>query len=385
VEIGDIRAMLAGIDEYAYFQTSGFSPKPQLVIDEVVRWLRFQARGPALPHIHEPLAREVEQTRARLARAIGAEADEIALAENATVGINIVANGIDWHPGDSVVLSTHEHPGNRVVWYELSRRSGVRLRFLEIDGNDDGRLLAELERLLEPRTRIVSLSHVSRRNGRRLPAQAIVALAHRRGVPVLLDGAQAFGSVPVDVRALGCDFYVLSGHKYILGPQATGAFFVRRDRIDWLRPSWLGSRSQQWLDQQGGMALHQSARRFEFGTRNMADIAGLGRALDLWEEVDWETAFAAIAAYAEALRAALAEMPGLVVETPEAAEQRAGIVTFRIPGVPGVDVYRRLLEQERILVSPFEPGTESVRVSIHVFNTDAERERLVSALRHMTR
>ncbi len=384
MQIGELRPLLPGIDAYAYFQTSGFSPKPQPVIDEVIHWLRFQAQGPALPHIHTPIAAAVETTRERLARAIGADTAEVTLAENATVGINIVANGIDWQPGDAVILSNHEHPGNRVVWYQIARQSGVRLIFLDIDGDDDALLMQQFVHLLDRHTRLVSLSHVSRRSGRRLPVQAIVAAAQQHGVPVLLDGAQAFGAIPVDVRAIGCEFYVLSGHKYILGPQATGGLYVRRDRLDWLRPSWLGSRSQQSMDLQGAMVLHDTARRFEFGTRNMADLAGLGRALAMWEAIGWEAVYAALAACTGAMRDALAAIPGLVIETPAAAIQRAGIVTFQIPGIPGRAIYERLLTDFRILVSPFEAATPSVRVSVHVFNTAAEQERLVAAVRGMS-
>lgn len=380
IELDDIRGLLPGIDEVAYFQTSGFSPKPRPVVDEVVRWLRFQASGPAHPDIAAPLAQVWEVTRAQVARAVGATPEEIALTENATIGINIVAHGIDWRPGDGIVLTSHEHPGNRVVWYAIAQRSGAVLRFLDADGDDDGRLLDDLERAL-PGARIVSVSHVSRRSGRRLPVATIVAAAHRRGVPVLLDGAQAFGAVPVDVRSIGCDFYTLSGHKYILGPQATGALFVRRDRIGWLRPSWLGSRSQRALDMVGGMELHESAQRFEWGTRNVPDQAGLGVALHMWEEIGWERVFARIAGYAVRAWRALAESPGVVVETPGAPDQASGIVSFRIPGVSGTTVAGRLLERHRILVSPFEAGTETVRVSTHVFNTDEELERLVTALR----
>jgi L-cysteine/cystine lyase len=266
------------------------------------------------------------------------------------------------------------------VWYAIAQRYGVRLHFLDIDGDDDQLLLHSLERLLEQQIRLVSISHVSRRSGRRLPARSIAELAHRHNVSVLLDGAQAFGSVPVDTRELGCDFYVLSGHKYILGPQATGAFYLRRERIETLKPSWLGSRSQQWMDLNGGLVLHESARRYEFGTRNMADIAGFGAALAMWESIGWGAVFAAIAEYAAGMRAALAHVPGLLIETPKLPAQGSGIVTFRMPGITGHELYTRLLEHERILVSPFEPGTESVRVSTHVFNTEAERERLVAAL-----
>jgi L-cysteine/cystine lyase len=380
LRFAELRAMIAGIDDVAYFQTSGFSPKPAPVLDEVVHWMRFQARGPALPAIADACIELVEQTRADVAALINAAPDEVMLNENATVGINIVANGIAWRPGDVVLLSDHEHPGNRVVWYEIARRHDVQLRFLPLDGEDDDQLLRAAASALNAPVRIASLSHVSRRSGRVIPARQLSQLCARAGVPLLLDGAQAFGAIPVDVAALGCDFYVLSGHKYILGPQATGALYVRRDRLDWLRPSWLGSRSQQTMDQHGGLVLHPAARRFEFGTRNIGDIAGLRRALQLIEAVGQPAWFAGIAERVAATAAALAPLPGVVIETPGTAAQRGGMVCLRVAGLTGGEVYHTLLERERILVSPFEPGTATVRVSLHGFITDHEIGRLAGAI-----
>ena len=113
----ELRAKIPGVDDYAYFQTSGYSQKPEPVIDAVTHWLRFQAHGPALPHVGEEMTRRFEQTRTQVAAAVNADPDEIMLNENATVGINEVASGIDWRAGDNVVFSTHEHPGNRIPWY----------------------------------------------------------------------------------------------------------------------------------------------------------------------------------------------------------------------------------------------------------------------------
>jgi len=219
VNLDDVRRLTPGAREYAYFQTSGFAPKPEPVLDEVVRWLRFQAQGPALPFVLQAMAEKLEETRARAARSLNADPDEIALNENTTTGVNVVAHGVDWRPGDAVVLTTHEHPGNRIPWYTVARRHGVALRF--VDGDlDDERFLAQLGRSIDACTRIVSISHVSRLTGRRFPARAAVDLAHLAGVPILLDGAQAFGAIPADVRALGCDFYAFAGHKYVWAPRA---------------------------------------------------------------------------------------------------------------------------------------------------------------------
>ena len=124
--ISDIRDMLPDMGGYAYFQTSGFSPKPIPVIDEIIHWLRFQSRGPALPFVGDKIQKVFEKTRSRVAGALNASPEEIVLGENATVGINIVANGIEWKEGDNVILSSHEHPGNRLTWYNIADRHHVK-------------------------------------------------------------------------------------------------------------------------------------------------------------------------------------------------------------------------------------------------------------------
>lgn len=377
-----IRDAIPGVDEVAYFQTSGLSLKLQPVLNTVNEWMRFQANGPARPEVGEAVRSEVEAARGTVARALGAAADEIALVENATVGINVVANGIDWHSGDRVILTTDEHPGNRIPWYNVADRYGVELCFLDIAGDEDEKLLRDFKALLTPRTRVATLSHVSRRTGRRLPGAELTTIAHRHGIPVLLDGAQAFGAIPIDVHALNCDFYVFSGHKYIMGPQGTGGFYARRDRIEWLKPSWIGSHSQSSMDDAGNMILHDAAKRFEFGTRNLADQIGFGAALDIWAHAGWDRVFAGMASYTDQLKAALAEIPSLILETPWSYAQSSGIVTVELPDVDSRALCRWLLDDARILVAPVEGGPGRIRISTHVFNTQEETQRLVDALRH---
>jgi selenocysteine lyase/cysteine desulfurase len=382
MNVTDIRRLTPATENYAYFQTSGFSPKPEPVIDEVVRLTRFYSQGPALPSVYSKLQEVLEATRAKVAQSLNATADEIVLGENATIGINIVANGIAWQPGDNLILTTHEHPGNRIPWYNLIKRYGVQLRFLHVY-EDDERMLDELEKLIDSRTRLLTLSHVSRRTGVRFPAQAITALAQRHGIPVLWDGAQSYGAIPVDVKALGCDFYTFSGHKYIMAPQGTGGCYIRRDRIEWVKPSWIGSHSQKDFDLVGGLTLLDEAKRFEFGTRNLADQGGFGKALDLWQEIGWGNVFAAIAAYTDRMKAALIAIPGVILETPLPYAKSAGIVTISVPGFTSAGLYASLLDHERILVSPLEHDTSMIRISTHVFNTDEEIDRLVNGIRRI--
>jgi selenocysteine lyase/cysteine desulfurase len=386
MELSDIRKLTAGTQTLIYFNTSGFSPKPTPVIEEVIKWMHFQNQGPARSDVYQPILAMFDGVREKIGKALNASADDIMLNENATVGINIVAYGIDWKPGDNVILSTHEHPGNRITWYNIATRYGVELRFLPIT-NDEQALLASLDDLIDARTRLVSVSHVSRRSGLRLPARAISDLAHAKDVPVLFDGAQSFGSIPVDVQAIDCDFYTFSGHKFIMGPQGTGGFYARRDRLEWLKPSWIGSHSQSEMDDRGNMKLHNAAKRFEFGTRNMADHAGFGKALDIWEEIGWDRVFGKIAESTTLLKQRLLELPGIELATPLPYEKSSGIVSFRIDGLDLGKLAGDLLEHEKILASPIEWGENErlgLRISVHVFNTPEEFDTLISGLKRIS-
>ena len=211
----------------------------------------------------------------------------------------------------------------------------------------------------------------------------MTALAHQHDIPVLWDGAQSYGALPIDVKALDCDFYTFSGHKYIMAPQGTGGCYIRRDRIEWVKPSWIGSHSQKDFDLVGGLTLLDEAKRFEFGTRNLADQGGFGKALDIWQEIGWDNVFAAIESYTDRMKAALVAVPGVVLETPRPYAKSAGIVTVSVPGFTSAGLYASLLEHERILVSPLEHDTAMIRISTHVFNTDEEIDRLVSGIQRI--
>ena len=379
MKLSDVRRLTPAVRNVAYFCTSGFSPKPDLVVDEVARWLKFQNQGPALPHVAAKMNEMFEGTRSKVAEAFNADSAEIVLGENTTVGINVVANGFDWEAGDNIILSDEEHPGNLIPWYNIARRHDVQLRFVHANENYS-QFLEDLGSLMDRRTRMVSISHISRYTGLRFPVREMADLAHGRDILLLLDGAQAFGSIPVDVKALDCDFYAFSGHKYIMAPQGTGGLYVRRDRVDSLKPSWIGSHSEREFDMVGNFELWDEAKRFEFGTRNLADQTGLSKALEMWESIGWSQVFSYIREYSDRLKSALATVPGMVLATPQEFEKSSGIVTFEIPGQKAATICSGLLEVEKILVSPVDYTSERIRVSTHVFNTGEEIERLVAGL-----
>ena len=337
----------------------------------------FHNQGPAIGWIHQAMEDMIEETRRTVAEHLGAEPEEIMLNENATIGINIVAYGIEWKAGDNIILSDQEHPGNRVVWFQLRKRYGIEIRIVQLC-NDYDTLLARLKALIDRRTRLISISHVSRETGLRLPATELSRIAHTYGVPILFDGAQAFGAIPVNLHQIGCDFYTCSGHKYIMGPQGTGAFFVKRDRLEWLQPSWLGSHSEKVLDKAGHVELKDSAKRFEFSTHNLADVAGFRYALEMWDRIGWTNVYKYLEAYTTWLKQELVKIPSLRLLTPMEYEHSAGIISFEIPNYNASCVVRSLYEAERVLVAAI--NDQIVRASVHVFNTEEDGRRLLAGL-----
>ena len=280
------RAEIPASTESLYFQTGGIGPAPNAVIDHVQERLAFQNRSPAEPRISDEMARVEPDLRAQLARVFGAGTEEVALTHSTSEGISIVAWSLNWEPGDEVVISNTEHPANVVPWYVLRDRFGIAIR--EIDLSPGTGLIDEVRDRLSDRTRMVSISHVSRNNGRTLRTDESAELGdllRSRGVRYHLDGAQGPGCVATDFRALGCDVYSTCGHKWLLGPKGTGALFVRREMLDDVQLSWAGSHSHATMDYEGAYTLLPSAARYEFGTRALADFAGFARAVEWMEGV----------------------------------------------------------------------------------------------------
>lgn len=367
--------------ESRYFQTGGIGPSPDAVIAEVRDRLEFQNRSPADPRYSAPMAEIEPALRAQLARVFGAGEDEVALTHSTSEGISIAAWSPDWRPGDEVVISNTEHPANVIPWYVLRDRFGIGIRVMDLSPGTD--LLAEARSHLTPRARMLSVSHVSRNNGRRLRAEEsaeLGSLLRARGILYHLDGAQGPGAVPVNFRELGCDCYSTCGHKWLLGPKGTGALFVRRESLDAVQLSWAGAHSHAEMDYEGGYRLLPSAARYEFGTRALADFAGFGRAVEWMETVGFRRVEERVAALVDYAGEAARRTGALSVSSPETPEDRSGVFVVRLPeGADATALYRRLAEERQVLGSPVRRERD-FRLSIHFFNTREEIEAALEAI-----
>lgn len=365
-----------------YFQTGGIGPSPTPVIEQVAERLDFQNRSPAAADVAAVMSRIEPDLRARLAQVFGAGEDEVALTHSTSEGISIVAWSLDWRSGDEVIISNTEHPANVIPWYVLRDRFGIAIR--EIDLSPGTNLVGEVRNQLSDRTRMVSLSHVSRNNGRTLRTEDSARLAEflrARGVRYHLDGAQGPGCVDTDFAALGCDCYSTCGHKWLLGPKGTGALFVRRALLDEVKLSWAGAHSHETMDYAGNYTLLPSAARYEFGTRALADFHGFGQAVQWMEDVGFERILDRISELVDHGIGAIRRTPGLSVASPEDPADRSGILVVRLPeGCDPTALYRDLGREDGILASPVR-GERDFRISIHFFNT---REEISSALDAIT-
>jgi cysteine desulfurase/selenocysteine lyase len=312
---------------------------------------------------------------------------EIVFQRGATEAINLIAQS--WgrryvEPGDEILITWLEHHSNIVPWQMLAKEKGARLRVAPVD--DDGQiLLDDYERLIGPRTRIVAFTHVSNALGTITPVEEMVAIAHRHGACVLVDGAQAVSHMPVDVQALDADFYVFSGHK-VFAPTGIGVLYGKADLLDTM-PPWQGG-GNMISDVTFEKTTYQTApARFEAGTGSIADAVGLGAALDYIEQLGMEN----IARYEHELleyaTAQLRRVPGLrLIGT---AREKASVLSFVLNGFRSEDVGAALARQGIAVRAGHhcaQPclrryGLESsVRPSLALYNNVEDVDALVRAL-----
>jgi cysteine desulfurase/selenocysteine lyase len=381
--------------QLVWFDNAATTQKPRAVIDRLVRFYEHENSN-VHRAAHELAARSTdayEHARATVARYIGAgRSDEIVFARGATEAINLVARS--WGAqhigeGDEIVVSHLEHHANIVPWQQLAAEKGARLRVIPVD--DSGQIiLSEFQRLLGPRTRLVAVTQVSNALGTVVPVQEIVAAARRVGATTLVDGAQSVSHMAVDVQAIGCDFFVFSGHK-VFGPTGIGVVWGRKELLDATQPYQHGG--NMIADVTFERSLFQDApARFEAGTGNIADAVGLGAALDYVQRIG----LANIERYEHDLLAyatdAIRPIPGLRLIGTAAA--KASVLSFTLEGFSTEDVGRALNEDGIAVRSGHhcaQPilrrfGVEAtVRPSLAFYNTCDEVDRMVAVLRRLAR
>ncbi|GGA55543.1 cysteine desulfurase [Edaphobacter acidisoli] len=376
-----------------WLDNAATTQKPQAVIDRL-KYFYEHENSNIHRAAHELAARATdayEDARTKVAHFLNAgSSKEIVFVRGATEAINLIAQA--WgrrhiQQGDEIIISWIEHHANIVPWQMLAAEKGAKLRVIPVD--DDGQiLLDEYEKLLNPRTRIVSFTQVSNALGTVTPAHQMVQMAHRYGARVLVDGAQAVSHMPIDVQSLDCDFYVFSGHK-VFAPTGIGVVYGKPDALEEM-PPWQGG-GNMIADVTFEKTVYQAPpSRFEAGTGNIADAVGLGAAIDYLDHIG----MANIARYEHELLVyatrGLLTIPGLrLIGT---AKEKAGVLSFVLEGFKTEEV-GAALNREGIAVrsghhcaqpSLRRMGVEtSVRPSLALYNSFEDIDALIAALHRL--
>ena len=375
-----------------YLDNAATSQKPQAVIDVLDRYYATENanihRG--VHHLSERATLAYDRARERVRRFLNAgEAREIVFVRGTTEGINLVAytfGRLRVKAGDEVIVSVMEHHSNIVPWQILCDEVGARLRVIPMDAA--GNLELDLyPRLLSARTRLVAVTHVSNALGTINPVKEIVALAHARGVPVLVDGAQAVPHGPVDVRDLDCDFYVFSGHK-AYGPTGIGILYGRAALLEAMPPFHGGGDMIRSVTFEGTEFAPIPAK-FEAGTPDISGAIGLEAALDYVAHVGWEGIRSHEADLLQHATELLEKIPGVTLVG--TAPQKAAVVSFTVAGIHPHDV-GTVADREGIALRAGHHCAQplmdrlgipaTVRASFAFYNTHAEVDALASAVRH---
>lgn len=362
------------IQDYSYFNYGGQGLLPSRAMEAMQQAQEDSQRlGPFSNQAGQRLYKSTDQLKQSLAQALGCQPTHLALTENTTLGCNIALWGLDWRPGDRILLTDCEHQGIVAIAQELATRFDLGVDVCTVMLNPDP--LAAIAEAITDQTRILVLSHILWNTGEVLPLEAIVSLCHSKGVQVLVDGAQSVGVLPLDLTALGVDYYAFTGHKWWCGPPGLGGLYISPTTE--LRSTFLGWRSVVLNDQGQPKALQPDARRYEVSTAATTLYPGLIEAIATHQSYGSDIdRYQQICHNSTHLWQALQSIPSL--KTISTTPPKSGLVAFQLDSGRHAETVEAL-EQSRIYLRQIL-NPNCLRASLHYFTTRAEIETLIEAL-----
>jgi cysteine desulfurase/selenocysteine lyase len=386
IDLRRARAQTPGCTRVRHFNNCGAALMPTPVLEALSAHIQREAMMGGY-EAAEAMADAIEGVYASAARLLGCAPDEIALVENATVAWNMAFASLGLRPGDRILTAVAEYASNYLNYLHLARRHGVSVEAVPNDAT--GELdTAALRTMLDERVKLIAVTHVPTNGGLVNPAAAIGRVAREAGVPYLLDACQSVGQMPVDVENIGCDLLSATGRKFLRAPRGTGFLYVRRAMLERLDPPWVDLRAAQWTAPDA-YTMRPDARRFENWEFNVAGLLGLGAAVDYALEWGLDAIYRRARALAERLRQGLAALPGARVH--DLGREPCAIVSFTLEGrePAAIKTYLKgrgfnvsLSGASSTLLDMRSRGlTEVVRAAPHYYNSEAEVDALLAALR----
>jgi len=360
-----------------YLNAANVCPASRLVLDRHLEYLRDFHSNPSFQN-RDKYEGMRESLRGKLARMLRVSADEIAITRNTSEGSNIIVKGVDLKPGDEVLITDHNHPSNNDSWRVRAQRDGFVVKSLPvpIPAPSAEKLLADFERAITPRTRVIAITHLTSTTGIQYPAREIAALARKHNIYVHLDGAQTFGAFDVNLTEIGCDSYSASAHKWLMGPLEAGILWVRAERIPQIWPSIV---TAGWTDHLKG------ARKFEvFGQRDDPRVVALESAVDFINLIGLPAVQARVEALATRAKVQLREMAAVQLKTNLEPKLSGGVVKFRLKNVPTQQAYDQLWQRHHLAIAMTPSGdAEGLRFSAQVYNSMEEVDRAVAGVKEI--
>ena len=383
MSFSSLREWIRATRDVIYMNTGFTGPSPEPVLERMRQVFEKEASvGPASV---EGLAQSrtiSEEARTAVARYFNADADEVAITHGTTEGLHVVIYGMKWGPGDEFVSCDLEHPALATPCGVLEERYGVTVKRVTVDpAATKAEALEAFKAALTPKTKLVAISHVQYSCGLKLPAKEIVAAAHEVGTQVALDGAQTGGQFDIDVRDMDVDYYSISGQKWVLGPNGTGALFAKRDHIQNLEPLFTTNAIADARSMPGDApGAPNPWMRFRIASQSPALTAGFGTALGLLQDIGMKEVEAYCQQLGERMRAGVAQIPGCRLTGPTDPEATCGLTAVAIDGWEPRQVVDALWDRYRIAVRAVN-SPAAIRISTAHFNTEDEVDRVLDALK----
>jgi selenocysteine lyase/cysteine desulfurase len=393
MNIERLRAETPGCANVIHLNNAGAALMPQPVIDATIGHLRREAEIGGYEARAEAADR-IEAVYDSIAALLNCHRDEVAIVDNATRAFDLAFAALPLREGDVILCTTVDYPSNYMAY--LCRKRDIRIDVRVVPEAPTGEVSLEAlaAMLRDPRVRVVSLTHVPTQSGLLQPAAAVGRLAREAGVFYLLDATQTVGQMPIDVQALGCDALAATGRKFLRGPRATGFLYVRHNRLPELHPSVVDVHGATWTGPESYEML-PTARRFEIWEQYFAGNLGLGAAVDYALAIGLNEIWERVQALATGLRRRLGSIPGVHLQ--DRGAEKCGIVSLMVDGWDAPRARDALAaRQRRINVStstvnsarldyPARGLTQTVRASVHYYNTESELDEFAAALEGLAR
>jgi cysteine desulfurase/selenocysteine lyase len=362
-----------------FFNHAGVAPIPRPAAESLVTFAR---QAEFASYLNSSWYADIEKLRVSAATLLNCTKQEIAFVKNTSEGISIVANGIPWQFGDHIVTTAVEYPANVYPWMEVARTYGAKLVMVEEETDSDGRKQVPIDKILEaaadPKTRLVSLSHVEFASGQRHDLARIGEFCRANGKLFCVDAIQSLGILPVDVAAMKIDYLSADGHKWLLGPEGAGVFYCRKELLERTRPLMVGWMNVVNAQNFGSYdyTLRPDGGRFECGSYNVAGLLALKASMELLMELGTSAVSDRLKSIGDHLIERLLAK-GYQIISPRRGELWSGIVSFRSSRFPHEALAAMLRREHRVEIAVRE---RRLRVSAHFYNTDAQIDKLLGLL-----